>query len=76
MHNLESGLRDYRPLREPRATPREVRARFARARLLQSSYSFLRSTNTEAAGAAAAVNQKQQQWCMPKELCIKTVTNP
>ena len=37
---------------------------FARARLLQSPYSFLRPTKTEAAGAAAANQKQQQQWSM------------
>ena len=78
MHNLENRLyarthtSDYRPLREPRATPREVRASTTPTVVLQlPTVNQNRSSSSEPeAPAAAAVEHG------PKELCIKTATNP
>ena len=59
---------DYRPLREPRGTPREVRASTTPITVVLQ-LPTVRSSSSQPE-AAAAVERG------PKELCIKTVTNP
>ena len=64
---------DYRPLREPRATLREVRVSTTPTVALQlptvNQNRSSRSSSSQPEAAAAVEHGR-------KELCIKTVTNP
>ena len=69
MHNLENSLRarthtsDYRPLREPRATPREVRASTTHT-VSHPTASYGQPNSVGAAAANQKQQQQQQQWSM------------